>query len=58
MTAQRALAALGFDPGTPDGVVGMGTRRSLRAWQKSRGLVADGYLSGDMVARLKAESGG
>ena len=58
MTAQRALAALGFDPGTPDGVVGMGTRRSLRAWQKSRGLVADGYLSGDMVARLRAESGG
>ncbi len=58
MTAQRALAALGFDPGTPDGVVGMGTRRSLRAWQKSRGLVADGYLSDGMVARLKAESGG
>ena len=58
MTAQRALAALGYDPGAPDGVVGMGTRKALRAWQKSRGLVADGYLSGDMVRRLKAESGG
>ena len=58
MTAQRALAALGFDPGTPDGVVGMGTRMSLRAWQKARGLVADGYLSSDMVQRLKAETGG
>ena len=42
----------------PDGVVGMGTRKALRAWQKSRGLVADGYLSGEMVRRLKADSGG
>lgn len=58
MTAQRALAALGYDPGAPDGVVGMGTRKALRAWQKSRGLVADGYLSGEMVRRLKADSGG
>jgi membrane-bound lytic murein transglycosylase B len=56
MTAQRALAALGFDPGAPDGVVGMGTRRSLRAWQAARGLVADGYLSDAMVQRLKAEA--
>jgi lytic murein transglycosylase len=56
MTAQRALAALGFDPGAPDGVVGMGTRRSLRAWQATRGLVADGYLSDAMVQRLKAEA--
>ena len=58
MVAQRALAAQGFDPGTPDGVIGMGTRRALRAWQKARGLTADGYLSADMVRRLKAEAGG
>jgi membrane-bound lytic murein transglycosylase B len=57
MTAQRALAALGFDPGTPDGVVGMNTRTALRAWQKARGLTADGYLSPEMVQRLKAEAG-
>jgi membrane-bound lytic murein transglycosylase B len=57
MTAQRALAALGFDPGAPDGVVGLGTRSALRSWQKARGLVADGYLSSDMVRRLKAEAG-
>jgi lytic murein transglycosylase len=57
MTAQRALAALGYDPGAPDGVVGMGTRAQLRAWQKARGLVADGYLSPAMVQRLKAEAG-
>jgi len=58
MTAQRALAALGFDPGQPDGVVGMGTRAQLRAWQKARGLTADGYLSPAMVEKLKAEAGG
>jgi membrane-bound lytic murein transglycosylase B len=57
MTAQRALAALGFSAGTPDGVVGMGTRSALRAWQKARNLPADGYLSPDMVAKLKAEAG-
>jgi lytic murein transglycosylase len=57
MTAQRALAALGFAPGTPDGVVGMGTRTALRAWQKARGLTADGYLSPAMIARLKTEAG-
>jgi lytic murein transglycosylase len=57
MTAQRALAALGFDPGQPDGVVGMGTRAQLRAWQKTRGLVADGYLSPAMVQKLRAEAG-
>jgi hypothetical protein len=57
MTAQRALATLGFDPGAPDGVVGMGTRTALRSWQKARGLVADGYLSPEMVQRLKSEAG-
>lgn len=57
MTAQRALAALGFNPGTPDGVVGVGTRSALRAWQKARGLTADGYLSPEMVEKLKAEAG-
>jgi membrane-bound lytic murein transglycosylase B len=57
MTAQRALAALGFDPGQPDGVVGAGTRKALRDWQKARGLVADGYLSPAMVQRLKTEAG-
>lgn len=57
MTAQRALANLGYDPGAPDGVVGMKTRDALRAWQKARGLTADGYLSPAMIQRLKAETG-
>lgn len=56
-TAQRALEALGFDPGGDDGVVGIRTRAALRAWQKAQGLTADGYLSADMVRRLKAQAG-
>lgn len=56
LTAQRALAALGYDVGAPDGLIGMKTRTALRAWQKSRGLVADGYLSEGMVLRLKSEA--
>jgi membrane-bound lytic murein transglycosylase B len=58
VAAQSALAALGFNPGEPDGVVGISTRGALRAWQKARGLIADGYLSMDMVNRLRAEATG
>jgi membrane-bound lytic murein transglycosylase B len=57
MAAQIALSRLGFDPGAPDGVIGAGTRKALRAWQQSRNLPADGYLSMDMVQRLKAQAG-
>jgi len=54
LDAQSALIKLGFNPGQPDGLVGVGTRAALRAWQKSKGLAADGYLSPDMVRRLRA----
>jgi len=40
---QAGLNALGFDAGTVDGVVGNGTRRALRSFQKAKGLLADGY---------------
>jgi lytic murein transglycosylase len=53
MDAQAALAKLGFNPGEPDGVIGLGTRQALRAWQKNQGLIADGYLSPQMVRRLR-----
>jgi membrane-bound lytic murein transglycosylase B len=53
LDAQSALAKLGFNPGQPDGVVGLGTRAALRAWQKTVGVAADGYLSPDMVRRLR-----
>ncbi|MGI9168692.1 MAG: lytic murein transglycosylase [Caulobacteraceae bacterium] len=58
LDAQTTLAALGYNPGQVDGVVGVGTRQALRAWQKSRGLAADGYLSPDMVRRLREAARG
>ncbi len=57
MAAQTDLVRLGFNPGEPDGVVGLGTRAALRAWQKSRGLPADGYLSPQMVRDLRVAAG-
>ncbi|MDP1631332.1 MAG: lytic murein transglycosylase [Caulobacter sp.] len=58
MAAQTALAKVGFDPGPADGVIGSNTRIALRAWQQARGLPADGYLSVDLVRKLRAEAGG
>ena len=56
LDAQNALARLGFYAGAVDAMIGAGTRAALRAWQKARGLPADGYLSIDMLARLRAET--
>jgi membrane-bound lytic murein transglycosylase B len=53
LAAQSALTILGYNPGAPDGVIGLATRQALRAWQKSQALLADGYLSADMVTRLR-----
>jgi len=58
IAAQTALARLGFNPGEPDGVVGVNTRTALRTWQKARGITADGYLSMEMVRRLNVEAAG
>ena len=58
MAAQAALARLGYNPGAPDGLIGLGTRQALRAWQKDHGLPADGYLSPGIVARLRAAAHG
>ena len=58
MAAQSALARLGYNPGPPDGLIGVGTRQALRAWQKDQHLPADGYLTPLLVARLKAATKG
>jgi lytic murein transglycosylase len=53
MEAQAALAKLGYNPGAPDGLIGLTTRQALRAWQRDHGVPADGYLSPEMVQRLR-----
>jgi lytic murein transglycosylase len=57
IAAQQALAKLGFDPGAADGALGANTRAAVRAWQKARGLTADGYLTIDLIGRLIGEAG-
>ncbi|MDB5458380.1 MAG: lytic murein transglycosylase, partial [Caulobacteraceae bacterium] len=54
--AQKSLIALGYDPGTPDGVIGVNTRQALRAWQKVKAMPADGYLTPALSSRLQAEA--
>lgn len=49
---QEALNAAGFDAGVPDGVMGSGTRKALRAWQGANGLIADGYPSPEVLEAL------
>ena len=55
MDAQAALVRLGYNPGEPDGVVGVATRAALRAWQKTTRVPADGYLSPEHAAEIAKE---
>jgi Putative peptidoglycan binding domain len=41
---QRRLASAGFYSGPIDGVMGRGTRRSIRAFERSHGLPVDGTI--------------
>lgn len=56
--AQNSLVTLGYDPGGIDGQIGPNTRIAVRAWQKARGLVPDGYLTKEIVGRLALEASG
>ncbi|WDI30294.1 lytic murein transglycosylase [Hyphococcus flavus] len=49
---QQALKDRGYDPGPVDGIIGAGTKRALRAWQKAAGLPADGYASASILNAL------
>jgi membrane-bound lytic murein transglycosylase B len=53
---QTDLQKLGFDPGTPDGVLGRRTRAALRQYQKSKSLLADGFPTASMLEMLETEA--
>ena len=55
---QQRLIGLGFDVGTPDGVVGTQTRAAVRAWQKKNGLIEDGWAGERILEKLKFINGG
>lgn len=49
---QKRLIALGFNPGTPDGIWGPNTRRAWNAWQVSAGLATTSTMLAKDVAKL------
>ncbi|MFP4004946.1 MAG: lytic murein transglycosylase, partial [Alphaproteobacteria bacterium] len=51
---QRRLKALGYEVTKVDGVLGRETRKAIRAFQKDRGEVADGYATPDLLAALRS----
>jgi membrane-bound lytic murein transglycosylase B len=53
---QANLTKLGFDPGTPDGVLGRKSRAALRQYQKSKSLAADGFATASLLAMLDADA--
>jgi membrane-bound lytic murein transglycosylase B len=55
---QTDLAALGFDIGKIDGILGKKARTATRAWQKSHGLVPDGFPTADLLTRIALEAQG
>lgn len=55
LALQHGLAERGFDPGEPDGAFGPATRSALRAYQRDRGLVADGYPDRATLVELQAD---
>jgi lytic murein transglycosylase len=50
---QDLLGKAGFDPGGVDGRMGPKTVAAVKAFQKSRGLVPDGYPSLEVLDRLR-----
>lgn len=50
---QQALNAQGFDVGNPDGIMGPNTRRGLRAYQQSIGVIPDGFATLSLLERLQ-----
>ena len=49
---QARLTELGFDTKGVDGQIGPNSRRAIRNWQKSKGLIADGYVDVAMWNRI------
>ncbi|WP_404290611.1 peptidoglycan-binding protein [Microvirga sp. RSM25] len=51
--AQQALTRLGYGPLKADGIVGPGTRRSIEAFQRAKGLPVTGQLEADTLRTIK-----
>src|SRR5438552_16843046 len=49
---QRRLASAGYYSGPIDGVIGRGTRRAIRAFERSHGLPVDGTIHRRLLATM------
>lgn len=58
LALQTDLQRMGFDPGPLDGVLGRQGRAALRAWQKSRGLIPDGFATEIVLQQIERELSG
>ena len=50
---QEKLIARGYATGATDGVIGPDTTNAIRAYQRSIGMVPDGYASVELLQRLR-----
>jgi membrane-bound lytic murein transglycosylase B len=55
---QESLNTKGFASGNPDGILGSNTRKAIREFQKSQGLIADGMPSEALLETLNVTGGG
>jgi membrane-bound lytic murein transglycosylase B len=55
LAMQNDLSRLGFDPGPANGILGRQGRAALRAWQKSRGLIPDGFATETLLEQIERE---
>jgi len=51
---QKALNALGYAAGTPDGIMGNGTAMAIRDYQRANGLPVTGTVTAELIDRLNA----
>jgi hypothetical protein len=52
LQVQRRLASAGYYSGPIDGVMGRGTRRAIRAFERSHGLPVDGTIHRRLLATM------
>lgn len=55
---QTVLNGLGYDAGTPDGIVGSGTRTAIRAYQADNSLVPNGQIDDALIEALNDKTQG